>query len=230
MKDLGQEVVARRATIGVAFDGDADRVGFVDEKGTPISSDIIGALLVRSVLRKQKGATIVYDVRSSHSLLEEIEKNGGTAVREKVGHINIRSKMRECDAVLGIELSGHFFFKESRFSEGGSLPVFYILDLIQTEQKTLSQLVSEVSKYAHSGEINSEITETPETIYSKLCEKFSTAEIDYLDGLTLTEKDWWINVRPSGTEPLMRLNVEAKSKELMEEMRDRALCIIRGSI
>ena len=151
-------------------------------------------------------------------------------MREKVGHINIRSKMRERDAVLGIELSGHFFFKESLFSEGGSLPIFYILDLIQTEQKTLSQLVSEVMTYAHSGEINSEISESAETIYAKLTETFSGSKADYLDGLTLTGKEWWLNVRPSGTEPLMRLNVEAHTKEHMEEIRDRALSTIRGNI
>jgi len=229
MKDLGKEVVIRHANLGIAFDGDADRVGFVDEKGTPISSDIIGALLVRSILQKHTGARVVYDVRSSHSLPEEIIKNGGTAIREKVGHINIRSKMRECDAVLGIELSGHFFFKESLFSEGGSLPAFYILDLIQTEQKLLSQLVAEVTKYAHSGEINSEITESAEAIYTKLRNAFDTTEADYLDGLTLTEKEWWINIRPSGTEPIMRLNVEAQTKEQMEEIRDKALSIIRAS-
>lgn len=230
MSDLGAEVVKNGATLGIAFDGDADRVGFVDENGIPVSSDIIGTLLVRSMLKKYPHTTIVYDVRCSHILSEEIVKRGGTAVKEKVGHINIRSKMRECNAVLGVELSGHFFFKESSFSEGGALPVFYILDLIQTEKKPLSELVAEVTKYSQSGEINSPITKTPTEIYSKLQETFNSSKEDYIDGLTLTDEEWWINVRPSGTEPLMRLNVEATTREEMEEIRDRALQVITDSL
>ena len=224
---LGEEVVAKKAHLGVAFDGDADRLGFVDETGTPISSDVIGALLARYVLAENQGGTIVCDIRSSKATVEEIERLGGKAVREKVGHTNIRSRMRDTDAVLGIELSGHFFFKESYFSEGGPLPAFILMELIKNEKKCLSQLASEVRNYFHSGEINSTVCRDIEIIYRDLEDAFPDMEMNRIDGLTLEDKDWWCNVRPSANDPVMRLNLEANTKELMEKKRDKVLEIIR---
>jgi phosphomannomutase len=228
LASLGAEVRSRGAHVGIAFDGDADRVGFVDETGAPVQSDLIGALISRYVLKKHPGATIICDIRSSRGLIDEIHSHGGVALRERVGHTHIRTRMRKEDAVLGIELSGHFFFKESYFSEGGPLPAFIIMEILKEEQKPLSELVSEVRRYFHSGEINSHITRTPEEIYAELTATFSDMTPTRYDGLTLESREWWCNVRPSANDPVMRLNLEAHSESLMTEMRDRVLSIIRA--
>lgn len=226
---LGREVVEKQADLGIAFDGDADRVGFVDEKGQPVPADIIGILIAKKILKDHEGATIVYDIRSTKALREIVSELGGVPVREKVGHTNIRTKMRETDAAAGIELAGHFFFKQSFYSEGGPLPAFLLMELMKAEKKPLSELVAEVNRYHQSGEINSEISKTPQEIYEKLRAAFPDAEFDTLDGLTLEYSDWWCNVRPSANDPVMRLNLEANTKELMEEKRDEVLAIIRSS-
>jgi phosphomannomutase len=228
LASLAEEVRCRKANLGIAFDGDADRVGFVDETGTPVPSDLIGALLARYVLREHTGATIVTDVRSSRSLVDEVTRLGGKVVREKVGHTHIRTRMRKEDAVLGIELSGHFFFKESYFSEGGPLPAFMILELLKETGKPLSALITEVRKHYHSGEINSHITTATEEIYANICAAFSELTPIRQDGLTLEAPDWWCNVRPSANDPVMRLNLEADTRERMEERRDQLLAIIRS--
>jgi len=229
LEALGKEVVIKGANLGIAFDGDADRVGFVDEVGAPIPSDIIGALLARQVLHNYPGATIVCDVRSSRSTIKEIERLGGKALREKVGHTHIRSRMRQENAVLGIELSGHFFFKDTFFSEGGSLPAFLIMELMKATKKSLSELAAEVKHHHQSGEVNSTISKSAENIYAEITAQFPNMKENKLDGLTLESDDWWCNVRPSANDPVMRLNIEADSKELMEEKRDQLLEIIRGA-
>jgi len=228
LSHLAEAVLENSADIGIAFDGDADRVGFVDEKGQPVPSDLIGCLLARYVLAKNPKATVVCDIRSSRALTEEIEKLGGRPVREKVGHTHIRTRMRKEDAVLGIELSGHFFFKDSFFSEGGPLPAFIVLEMINKEKKPLSELIDEVKKYHQSGEINSHINKTSEDIYEQLRAEFSDAHFDKTDGLTITYEDWWCNVRPSANDPVMRLNLEANDQDLMQEKRDIVLDIIRS--
>ena len=224
---LCKQILSVKADVGIAFDGDADRVGFVDETGVVVPSDMIGGLLARYVLAKSPGGTIICDVRSSDALIEEIERLGGVAIREKVGHIHIRSSMRQHDAVLGIELTGHFFFKESFFSEGGSLPAFMIFKQILDSKKQLSTLVREIVKYEQSREINSTIIRSPEEIFAELRETFKGAQFDTQDGLTIRENNWWSNVRTSATEPVMRLNVEADTKNLIAEKRDLLLNIIR---
>lgn len=226
--DLGNEVVCQKADIGIAFDGDADRVGFVDEQGTPVPADIIGTLLAKKILTDNPGGTVVYDIRSTRALSEVVERAGGTAIQDRVGHSFIKKTMREHDAVLGVELSGHYFFKETLFAEGGPLPAFLILELMKETKKSLSELASEVKTYSHSGEINSEISKTPDEIYTVLQEVFSDAEFTTLDGLSIKYGDWWCNVRPSANDPVMRLNLEAETQELMEEMRDKVLNIIRN--
>lgn len=229
LRFVGDEVKAKKADLGVSFDGDADRVGFVDENGDAVSSDMIGALLARKILKENPGATVVCDIRSSKALIEEIKKLGGVPVREKVGHTHIRSRMRKENAVLGIELSGHFFFKESYFSEGGALPAFLIMELMKEENKKLSTLVSEVKKYFQSGEINSTVSRNIEEIYQEIKNSFLEMSVHRQDGLTLDSDEWWCNVRPSANDPVMRLNLEAKTKNLMEEKRDLILEIIRRS-
>ncbi len=228
LADLASKVVAEKASLGIAFDGDADRVGFVDETGTPIASDLIGILLTRVILSENPGATVVFDIRSTKALKEEIERLGGKPVREKVGHTFIRTTMRKHDAVLGIELAGHFFFKDSYFSEGGPLPAFLIMELMKREGKKLSELVSEVRKYHQSGEINSEIERTADEIFANLRDVFNECTFDTTDGLTIEGKNWWCNVRPSANDPVMRMNLEADTKELMEQMRDQVLSVIRS--
>lgn len=227
LQDLSKEVLRTTADIGIAFDGDADRVGFVDEKGNPIASDIIGILLTQYILGKNSGQTVVYDIRSTRALKEEIERLGGTPIREKVGHTHIKTTMRKHQAILGIELSGHFFFRESYYSEGGALPVFLILELMKQTGKPLSELAQNAKKYAQSGEINSKVTQTPVDIYTALKATFSDGEFDYTDGLSITYPTWWCNVRPSANDPVMRLNLEAEDLQTMEEMRDTVLSIIR---
>lgn len=228
LADLGCEVTDKKADLGIAFDGDADRVGFVDEKGTPIASDMIGALLSQVILKQYPGSTIVCDLRSSRALADTIEKHGGKVLRNRVGHSYIKKTMREHDAALGIELSGHFFFKDAYFAEGGPLPAFMIMELMKDSGKKLSELVAEVQDYHHSGEINSTIIRSPQEIYADLEKTFIDADISYMDGLLISYPDWWCNVRPSANDPVMRLNLEANSHELMEEKRDQILEIVRS--
>jgi phosphomannomutase len=228
LASLGEEVVCKKANLGIAFDGDADRVGFVDEKGTPVPSDLIGALLARYVLRKQPKATIICDIRSSRSLVGEIERLGGVAKREKVGHTHIRTRMRKEDAVLGIELSGHFFFKETFFSEGGPLPAFIIMEIMKEEKKPLSELIAAIRKHHHSGEINITVNRPAKEIYADLEKAFPEIKASYIDGLSLESESWWCNVRPSANDPVVRLNLEADTSEEMETMRDRVLSVIRA--
>lgn len=226
--DLGAAVRINKADLGIAFDGDADRVGFVDETGRPVSSDIIGALLAKQLLKTNPGAHIVFDPRSSRSVKKVVEKEGGKPVIWKVGHTNIRTKMRELGAVLGIELAGHFFFKETYYSEGGPLPAFIIMKIIHDTEKPLSQLVHEVKEFHHSGEINSEISRTPEEIYEDLKKHFSEGTYSDIDGLTIEYENWWLNVRPSANDPVLRLNLEADSEEKMLELKEETLKIINS--
>jgi phosphomannomutase len=225
--DLGAEVRKLGANIGIAFDGDADRVGFVDELGTPVASDIIGILLAKKLLKEHPGSHIVYDVRSTRALSETIAVLGGASVQEKVGHTYIRTRMREHSSILGIELSGHFFFKESFYSEGGPLPAFLILDLMQEEGKTLRELASEAKRYHQSGEINSKIIRSAEDIFSDLRSIFPDAEICELDGLSLTMPTWWCNIRLSANDPVMRLNLESITREECDRQTSFVLEIIR---
>ncbi len=227
LTELGKSIKEKSAHLGIAFDGDADRVGFVDEKGIPVPSDIIGALLARYVLKSAPGGVVVCDMRSSDALIEEIVKCGGKPIREKVGHTHIRTRMRKEDAVLGVELAGHFFFKDTFFSEGGSLPVFMVLSLMQESGKSLSELVSEIQKYHHSGEINSHITRKPEEIYAEIISKYPEGEIDRTDGLTIRTPNWWANIRPSANDPVMRLNLESSDREVMTQKVSELLSIIR---
>lgn len=227
LTDLGRSVVEHKADLGIGFDGDADRLGFVDEQGNFVPADIAGALVARVLLKDKPDSKVVFDPRSSKAVREVIQAAGGTPVEWKVGHTNIRTKMREVDALLGIELAGHYFFKDTHFSEGGPLPALIIMKLLEESGKPLSELVSEINKYHHSGEINSEIHRSPEAIYDELKALYSDGELSELDGIKISYHDWWFNVRPSANDPVMRLNLEANSKELMEEKRDAILEIIR---
>lgn len=227
LKDLGARVLETKANIGVAFDGDADRIGFVDENGKPVPADLIATLMAKEMLQKYPGSTIVYDQRSSKSLPEAIEENGGIPIESRVGHSFVKTKMRETEAPLGTELSGHYFFRDNYYAESGSLPALLILELMQKTNKPLSELVKEVKRYHHSGEINSTVTQTPEEIYSKLEKRYPDGKVDKLDGIKIEYNDWWFNARPSANDPVMRLTLEAHTQKLMNEKVQEVLAIIR---
>lgn len=226
LHELAQAVIQEKADIGFAFDGDADRIGFVDEKGTPVPMDLITAILAPEVLLRHPGATILYDLRSSRSVKEEIERAGGVAHECPVGHANIKKQMREEGAVFAGELSGHYYFTEKGYSaEMGALPAILLLNRMARTGKTLSQLVAAVRRYAHSGEINFTVTDTKETI-ARVRDKYKDGHNSDLDGLKVSYPSWWFSLRASNTEPLLRLNLEADSPSLMEEKKRELIALL----
>lgn len=227
LEELRTKVRETRADLGLAYDGDADRVGFVDEKGEIVPMDLMTALLAKEILRKKPGATILYDLRSSRAVREIIKENGGRAVECKVGHANIKRTMREEGAVFAGELSGHYYFEENSLAEAGTLPAILLLNLLAETGSPLSELVHDAHRYTHSGEINSEV-EDKDAVLAKLRAKYADGKQSELDGLKVEYPTWWFNVRPSNTEPLLRLNCEAKTGAMMEAKRDELLTIIRG--
>lgn len=212
---------------GVAFDGDADRAGFTDERGNIIPMDMITALIAEMVLKREKGANIFYDLRSSWAVKELIEANGGIANMSRVGHAFIKQQMREKNAVFAGELSGHYYFKENYFAESSSLAVLFVANLVSASEVPLSEMIKPIQKYVASGEINSEV-EDPAAVFPRLKEAYADGRMFELDGLTVEFDSWWFNVRASNTEPLIRLNLEAKTRGEMEQKRDEVLAVIRG--
>jgi phosphomannomutase len=227
LEELQAKVVEINADLGIAFDGDADRVGFVDEKGDIIPMDFATGMLAKEILRTNAGATILYDLRSSKAVKEVIEESGGVALECKVGHSNIKQQMREDGALFAGELSGHYYFKENSFAEAGSLASLILLNLMTETGQKISELTQDLKRYFHSGEINSDVEDKDEVL-ATLKSKYADGKIHELDGLKVEYPHWWFNVRPSNTEPLLRLNMEADTKALMEEKRDELLAIIRG--
>ncbi|MDD5596414.1 MAG: phosphomannomutase/phosphoglucomutase [Victivallaceae bacterium] len=214
------------ADFGAAFDGDADRCGFIDNKGEIIPMDLFTALIAQDIL-SDGPATILYDLRSSRAVKECIEANGGTAVMSRVGHAFIKAQMREYDAVFAGELSGHYYFKENYTAESQGLAFVKFANLICKSGKTASELVAPLRKYAFSGEINSKVSD-PQAILAELKNKYADGRQFELDGLSVEYKTWWFNVRLSNTEPLMRLIVEADDQAQMKAKRDEIVAIIRG--
>ncbi len=214
------------ADFGAAFDGDADRCGFIDDKGEIIPMDLFTALIAQDILADGP-ATILYDLRSSRAVRECIEANGGTAVMSRVGHAFIKAQMREYDAVFAGELSGHYYFRENYTAESQGLAFIKFANLICKSGKTSSELVAPLRKYAFSGEINSKVPDA-KTILAELKEKYADGRQFELDGLSVEYKNWWFNVRSSNTEPLLRLIVEADDECLMKARRDEILAVIRG--
>lgn len=229
LKDLGNKVVETKSDIGIGFDGDADRVGFVDEEGNPVPSDVIGAIITNHLIKTSVGKDIVYTLTCTKVLSKLVEKNGGVAHQSAVGRTNVCEIMRETDSVFGVELSGHFFFKEMGHVEGGVLPVMYVLKEMERSGKKLSELRDEIVTKFRPGEINSTITLTVDDIYARLKEKYRDGQISELDGLRIDYDDWWFNVRPSANDPVMRLNLEADTQELMEDKMKEVLEIIRAN-
>lgn len=211
---------------GVAFDGDADRAGFVDERGTIVPMDMITALIAESILQKEKGA-IFYDLRSSWAVKEVILENGGTPMMSRVGHAFIKQQMRENQAIFAGELSGHYYFRANYTTESSAMAVLHIANIITRAGKPLSQLIRPIQRYFASGEINSEV-HSPPAVLEAVRRRYRDGRLLELDGITVEYGDWWFNVRVSNTEPLVRLNLEAKTKAGMEQRRDELLAVIRG--
>lgn len=224
--ELQHAVRSTKADIGIAYDGDADRVGLVDEKGHVVTADIILALLSRVTLEEHPGATIFYDLRSSNTVRDEIIKNGGIAKECRVGHAHIKRAMKQGGAVLAGELAGHFYFNEGGYiAEMGSLPALLIMNLMARTGQTLSSLVSEVSRYYHSGELNFSVRNA-EHLLAKAELTYASGKLSKLDGVKIVFDDWWFSLRASNTEPLVRLNVEATTKELLEEKKNALVAMI----
>lgn len=223
---LQRKIRGGRYDFGIAFDGDADRIGFVDERGEIIPMDMITALIAQTILQKEKGP-IFYDLRSSWAVREVIEENGGQPMMSRVGHAFIKAQMREARALFAGELSGHYYFRENYYAESSSLAALYVANLLSQSDRPLSELIRPIRRYFASGEINSEVRDF-QAAFQRLRERYPQGRIIELDGLTIEMDDWWFNVRPSNTEPLVRLNLEAKTRERMEEKRDEVLAILRG--
>jgi len=218
LKALCSAVKKNIADVGVAFDGDGDRIFFVDEKGKIIPADIITALMAQLILKDNPGSKILYDVRSSRVVKEVIEENGGFPVIYQVGHALIKEKMRRDNIIFGGEFAGHFYYQKHYFCEAPLFILLKVIELISLSGKPLSRLIKPYQKYYHSGEINFETTDKAGKI-KKLKKHFDSGEILGIDGLRVDFEDWWFNVRLSNTEPLLRLVVEAKTKKLLEEKK-----------
>lgn len=216
LKELKQTVLEKRADVGFCFDGDADRLMMVDEQANTVPCDLMCALMVPYFLKKYPGSAVVYDLRSSHVLPEEILKHGGVPRRERVGHAFMKKTLRDCHGVFGGELSGHFYYRDNFYADSGMITLAHMLNILNTADKPISQLIAPLKRYYNSGETNFRV-EDKDAILKELARRYSQGQIDDLDGLTVQFKDWWFNIRPSNTEPLLRLNVEAKTPELLQE-------------
>jgi len=230
LKDLQKAVKRYKADIGLAFDGDADRCFLVDENGELVNPSTLTALIADRELKKNPGANIIYNLISSRAVAEIVEERGGTAIRSRVGHSYIKKLMAETGAVFGGEHSGHFYFRDFWKADSGMLAALHAIAALGEASSTLSKLLKPYVRYFSSGEINSEVGDS-QTSMAQVEAKFGKAtgvEVDYLDGLTVNGDSWWFNVRASNTEPLLRLNVEAKTQARMEKIRDEVLATIRG--
>jgi len=227
LADLRKKIAETSADFGVAFDGDADRMFLVDKSGTQIGGDMVTALVAKSLLSKHPGETILYNLICSKAVPELIERMGGIPVRTRVGHALIKPLMKKYNAIFGGEHSGHFYFRDNWFADSGLIAFLVCLELLSTENRPLHEMVKEIDPYFRSGEINSRVSSISEKI-KQVSEVFQSGQQDTLDGLTITYDDFWFNLRPSNTEPLLRLNVEARSKETLELKTKQLLEIIRS--
>jgi phosphomannomutase len=229
-RDIVARVVAEGADIGIAWDGDADRCFFIDGSGEFIAGDFITALLAEAALLKSPGDRVVYDVRASYAVKDTVAKYGGTALMNRVGHAFIKRRMREEDAVFGGEVTGHYYFRDFYYADNGFIPALLILELMSRKRQTLRELLAPFrEKYFISGEINTRVGDTAavEARLAELARRYADAHTYTLDGFSAEYPDWHFNVRPSNTEPLLRLNLEALTPDLMAEKRDEVLGVIR---
>ena len=224
-----ERVQAGGADLGIAWDGDADRCFFIDGRGEFCDGDFVCALLARAALAKSPGATILYDPRSSRAVPDLVAAEGGRSALSRVGHAFFKVRMREEGAVFGGEVSGHYYFRDFWCADSGTIPALLMLELLSVDGRSLAELIDEFrSRYFISGEINSEVAD-PEANMAEIAERYSDGELTRLDGISVDYPDWHFNVRPSNTEPLLRLNLESLvSREDMERKRDEILRLIRA--
>ena len=230
LQDLSKAVKTHKADIGLAFDGDADRCFLVDENGELVNPSALTALIADRALASDPGSTIIYNLISSRSVKEVVEENGGTAVRSRVGHSYIKKMMADTGAIFGGEHSGHFYFRDFWRADSGMLAALHALAALSESKGTLSQLLHSYNRYSSSGEINSVVSDA-QSVMDSIESHYVAMEgitTDHLDGLTVESSDWWFNVRASNTEPLLRLNVEANSDELMKKVSTQVLALIGG--
>jgi phosphomannomutase len=220
LEDLAHAVREHQADLGVSFDGDADRSAFVDENGAPVGNDISTALIAGELLAHHPGSAIVYDLRSSRAVAEHIKDKGGEPIRERVGHSFIKATLRQKNGVFGGELAGHYYFRDTFTADNALLAMIKVLNLLWKENRSFSQIVAPLLRYAKSEETNFQV-EDKQGKMDLLEKKYADGQIDYLDGITVQYPDWWFNVRPSNTEPYLRLVAEANTPELLEKhMKD----------
>jgi phosphomannomutase len=223
------KVLEEHADLGIAFDGDADRCFFMDETGQFVPGDFVTALLAESILEKEPGAKIIYDVRASWAVRDTLERAGGTPLVNRVGHAFIKHRMREEGAVFGGEVSGHYYFRDFNQADSGTIPALLMLELVSKRGRTLSEILQPYrERYFLTGEINTTVEDVALKL-QEIKERFGReGEVSHLDGISVTAKDWHMNVRPSNTEPLLRLNLEALDPELMQRKRDEVLAVIQS--
>jgi phosphomannomutase len=230
-QDITAEVIRRGADIGIAWDGDADRCFFIDGSGEFISGDFVTALLAEAFLLKHPGATVIYDLRASHAVRDMVAQYGGRALMNRVGHAFIKQRMRQENGIFAGEVTGHYYFRDFYYADNGFIPAVLILELMSKKGKSLRELLQPFrERYFISGEINTKLasmTEVPKKL-AAVEARYKDAEIVKMDGISADYPDWHFNVRASNTEPLIRLNLEAATPELMEKKRDEVLDVIRG--
>jgi phosphomannomutase len=226
-----ERVLQEKADVGIAWDGDADRCFFIDGNGQFVSGDFITALLAEAFLRKFPGSTIVYDLRASHAVRDTVEALGGTAIMNRVGHSFIKKTMRERDGIFGGEVTGHYYFRDNFYADNGFIPAMMLLELMSTKGQSLADLLAPLNaRYFISGEINTKVAgmDVVQKKLEGLAERYKDGTVAHLDGVSVEYPDWHFNVRPSNTEPLLRLNLEATTPERMAAKRDEVLGFIRG--
>jgi phosphomannomutase len=229
LRDLQDRVVREGADLGLAFDGDADRCFLVDERGVAVSPSALTALIASRELAKEPGATVIHNLITSRAVPELVRDLGGVPVRTRVGHSFIKATMAETDAIFGGEHSGHFYFRDFWRADSGMLAALHALAALSDTDRPLSELMADFDPYPLSGEINSEVADT-DAVTAAVAEAYAGRDgvtVDRLDGLTVSHADWTFNVRPSNTEPLLRLNVEGRDRAIMERVRDDVLTLIR---
>lgn len=226
---LQQRVVETGADFGVAFDGDADRVGLVDERGEIVPMDLVTALIAEAMLKETGQGTVLYDIRSSRAVPEVIKESGGVAKMCRVGHSFIKNQMREDQAIFAGELSGHYYFRENFYTESAALAVIYIANLLTASGQALSQLVAPVKRYEASGEINVKVADA-DAVFERLRATYALSKVIEFDGISFDFGDWRFHVRCSGNEAVLRLNLEAVTTELMAVKRDEVLALIQAEL
>jgi phosphomannomutase len=231
LRDLQSRVRAVNADLGLAFDGDADRCFVVDERGSAVAPSTLTALIAVRELDRSPGSAVIHNLITSRAVPEIIREHGGVPVRSRVGHSFIKATMAQTNAVFGGEHSGHFYFRDFWRADSGMLAALHTMAALAASDRPLSALLAEFQRYAASGEINSTVTDQPEAmaVVQAAFEHRPEVSVDHLDGLTVQHRDWWFNLRPSNTEPLLRLNVEAADQTRMAKVRDEVLELIRGA-